>query len=102
MKSTNYQCWGCIKPAICYLDGEYDSHYNQLFAWCDECSKCREKDCDKFIKYRIEWIVGCNNELITLYKDVCENHSVETCTPDDDCNCSKTSKNITKKEFTFI
>ena len=75
-------CSNCIRARICYIL-EDDK------GWCDECNKCREKNCEKSVVNRVYWTVSCENNPITLYRDVCEEHT--TSTPSG-CSCSQTAR----------
>lgn len=91
-------CYCCINPGICHL--EEDNGYENV-GWCEKHCRCRIKDCNDSIKYRVEWTVGCENKPFTLYRDVCEEHSKEKYILNDNCNCSSTSRNITLIPYTL-
>lgn len=87
-------CYNCIHPRVCYLTKETDNNDKEI-GWCDDCNNC--KCCDKKIKFRIYWDVGCSNSPFRLCRDVCEDHQeVPT-----DCSCSKTQRNYSTKEYVY-
>lgn len=69
-------CYNCIKKSVCHLDG------NPEVGWCRECSECRNKDCHQQINCRVSWEGHVLADLtpITMFKDVCREHSLELAT----------------------